>query len=131
MNFVSIFMFPNVFQLLNFVHSAVFFHPSLLLIDSSIHCHAVWVTATTHKIGSIPHTHTHTQCCSQEQFAQHNGENLYKMWPFVCWYSHWKSFGSSFRGSSTLLTLTFLTRICQFLLFFQSGSFKLAVLSFL
>lgn len=64
MNFTSMFMFPNVFQLLNFVHSSVFFHPSLLSVDSSIHCQAAWVTATTHQIEFIPpplrqHPHSH------------------------------------------------------------------------
>lgn len=58
-------MFPNVFQLLNFVHSSVFFPPSLLSVDSCIHCQAAWVTATTHQIEFIPplrprqHTHSH------------------------------------------------------------------------
>lgn len=64
MNFTSMFMFPNVFRLLNSVHSFVFFPPSLLSVDSSIHCQAAWVTATTHQIEFITpppdNTHTHT-----------------------------------------------------------------------
>lgn len=75
-------MFPNVFQLLNFERSSVFFHPSLLSVESSIHCQDAWVTVTTHQIEFIPPPTTHTLthgCSSQGQSAQHNEGNLYKM----------------------------------------------------
>lgn len=131
-------MFPNVFQLLNFERSSVFFHPSLLSVESSIHCQDAWVTATTHQIEFItppPRQHTHSHMAALLRDSLHNTmKGIYTKCDLLYVDSLTENpLGhlSSFRGSSTFLTLTFLTRFCQFLLFSESGSFKQAVRSFL
>lgn len=55
MNFASIFMFPNVFQLLIL---CILLSSSIPL--SGIHCQAAWVTVIIHQTGPIPPPHTHT-----------------------------------------------------------------------